>query len=222
MHVNHKPMLNPLIALVCSLMPSAALPSQTQAPDPQGLPVIETTQSAHPVPASDLWLTYPGGEGPGAGKHIVFIAADQEYRSEQSLPMLARTLSAHHGFHCTVLFSLNKEQLVVPTMKIRWEDKTINHNVPGLEHLAAADLALLFSRLITLPEEQLQHIYTYLDSGKPLIALRTANHGFIGFNYKVEGKRVQLRGARSQSAPAQPLPLACSWTGGARAAHNRD
>ena len=79
--------------------------------------------SLHPVPQDSRWLTYPGGQGLGAGKHIVLIAADQEYRSEQSLPMLARTLSEHHGFHCTVLFSVNADGLVDPTKKIRWEDE---------------------------------------------------------------------------------------------------
>lgn len=146
----------------------------------------------HPVPESPLWLTYEGGEGPGAAKHIVLIAADQEYRSEQSLPMLARTLSAHHGFDCTVLFSLNEERLVDPTMKIKWQDKEAMHDIPGLQHLASADLLILFSRLITLPDEQLQHIYSYLDSGKPLIGLRTANHGFIGFEYERDGERVNF------------------------------
>lgn len=62
---------------------------------------------AHPVPEDQRWLTYPGGDGPGKGKHIVLIAAEQEYRSEQSMPMLAWILSTHHGFDCTVLFSVN-------------------------------------------------------------------------------------------------------------------
>ncbi len=148
--------------------------------------------SPHPVPEDPRWLTYEGGAGPGSGKHIVLIAADQEYRSEQSLPMLARTLSAHHGFHCTVLFSVNDEGLVDPTKKIRWEDKEVSHDIPGIEHLQTADLMILFSRLITLPEEQLAPIYEYLDSGKPVIGLRTANHGFIGFDYKVGDKKVRF------------------------------
>ena len=57
---------------------------------------------AHPVPDDPRWLTYPGGEGPGKGKHVVLIAADQEYRSEQAMPMMARILSKHHGIDCTV------------------------------------------------------------------------------------------------------------------------
>jgi hypothetical protein len=122
----------------------------------------------------------------------VFIAADQEYRSEYALPMLAKVLAKHHGFHCTVLFSLNDKDEVDPTKKIRWEDKTVTHNVPGLEHLDKADLVILFSRLISLPEKQLNHLYDYLDLGKPIIGLRTANHGFLGFEYKKGGKKVDF------------------------------
>lgn len=182
-------MIHSLSVLLMSLFPGVTSsawsgPGQEPAAPPAG--------QSHPVPDSPLWLTYPGAEGPGSGKHIVFIAADQEYRSEQSLPMLARTLSAHHGFDCTVLFSVNAEELVDPTMKVYGDEGTIMHNVPGLEHLATADLVVLLSRLITLPEEQKQHIYSYLDSGKPLIGLRTANHGFINFGYKLAGKNVRF------------------------------
>ncbi|MGI9240523.1 MAG: ThuA domain-containing protein [Verrucomicrobiales bacterium] len=150
------------------------------------------TATAHPVPENPLWLTYAGKDGPGKGKHIVLVAADQEYRSEQSLPMLARLLSEKHGFDCTVLFSVNEEGEADPTLKIRWEQKEVEHNIPGLEHLGKADLLILFSRLITLPDEQVQHIVDYIDSGKPVIGLRTANHGFLGFPYEIDGKKVNF------------------------------
>ena len=39
-------------------------------------------------------LVYDGTEGIGKGKHIVFIAGDHEYRSEESLPMLARIMAS--------------------------------------------------------------------------------------------------------------------------------
>jgi hypothetical protein len=151
------------------------------------------TVTAHPVPESPKWLTYPGGEGPGRGKHVVLVAADQEYRSEQSMPMLAKILSKRHGFDCTVLFSLNEKGDVDPTQKIRWQDKTVMHSIPGLEHLASADLLVLFPRLITLPDDQIRHIITYLDSGKPVIGIRTANHGFLeNFPYVKDGKKVRF------------------------------
>jgi hypothetical protein len=146
----------------------------------------------HPVPESPLWLTYAGGDGPGAGKHVVLVAAEQEYRSEHSMPMLARLLAKHHGFHCTVLFSLNKDNEVDPTQKIKWDDKTVMHNIPGLEHLKHCDLVIWFSRLLSLPPDQLQHVYDYLDSGKPIIGIRTANHGFIDWDYKKDGKKVDF------------------------------
>ena len=149
--------------------------------------------ASHPVPWDEKWIVYRGGMGPGAGKHIVLVAADQEYRSEQALPMLAKILSKRHGFDCTVLFAQNEKGEVDPTQKIRWQDKTVEHNIPGLEHLAEADLLILFSRLITLPDEQITHIINYLDSGRPVIGIRTANHGFLqNFPYEIEGQKIRF------------------------------
>ena len=147
---------------------------------------------AHPIPESPQWLTYSGKEGAGLGKHIVLVAAEQEYRAEQAMPMLARMLAKHHGFHCTVLFA-QKDGMVDPTEKTRPEVKDMFHDIPGIEHLQKADLLILFNRFITLPDEQIAHVIDYLDSGKPLIGIRTANHGFSGnFPYKVGGKRVRF------------------------------
>lgn len=73
------------------------------------------------------WLTYPGGEGPGKGKHIVFIAAERMfYRSELSMPLMARILS-RHGFKCTVLFAIDPKTGTI--------DPRVNNNIPGLELL---------------------------------------------------------------------------------------
>ena len=49
-------------------------------------------------------ITYKGGDGPGKGKHIVFVASDHEYRAEETCPALARILAQHQGFKTTVLF----------------------------------------------------------------------------------------------------------------------
>ncbi len=152
---------------------------------------------AHPVPESAHWLIYKGGAGPGQGKHIVLISADQEYRSEQSLPMLAAMLSKHHGFDCTVLFGVNDKGQVDPTMPVypkKGEEEAFKqHNIPGLEHLEKADLVIFFTRLLTLPPEQTQRIVAYIDSGKPMIGLRTANHGFRRpLPYKIDGKQVRI------------------------------
>ncbi len=151
---------------------------------------------AHPVPENPQWLIYPGSPGPGHGKQIVLIAADQEYRSEQSMPMLAKILSAHHGFDCTVLFGVNGRGEVDPTLPVYPEKgkeaEFREHHIPGLEHLASADLVIFFTRLLTLPKSEQEQIVSYVDSGKPIIALRTANHGFRNpLPYRINGRQVR-------------------------------
>ena len=148
----------------------------------------------HPVPESELWLTRSGKEGPGKGKHVVLIAAEQEYRSEQSMPMLAKILADHHGFDCTVLFSVNEQGLVDPTLPAPFKDKTKRHRIPGLQYLVDADCVIWLSRFMQLDDEQIKHFHDYFDSGKPLIALRTANHGFWnGKKYTRNGEPISLR-----------------------------
>ena len=147
-----------------------------------------------PIPESELWLTYKGSDGPGKGKRVVLIAAEQEYRSEQSMPMLAKVLSEHHGFDCTVLFSVNEMGEVDPTLPAPNKDKTKFHNIPGLEQLANADCVIWISRFMYLPDEQMNFFHDYFDSGKPLIALRTANHGFMGGKkYSVKDRNIGLQ-----------------------------
>ncbi len=154
------------------------------------------TKSKHPVPESDLWLTYSGASGPGKGKHVVLIAAEQEYRCEQSMPMLAKILSQRHGFDCTVLFCVNEKGEVDPTLPSPFpkDERDKRHKIPGLKHLADADCLIWLSRFMQLSDEDMQHFHDYFDSGKPIIALRTANHGFWGGKpYKLGDKRVSLR-----------------------------
>lgn len=119
---------------------------------------------------SDLWVTYPGGEGPGAGKHIVLLAGDEEYRSEECMPMLGKLLSVHHGFKCTVLFSTNPE-----TGEIDPKNQT---NIPGMEVLSEADLVILAWRFRELPDEDMKYFVDYVESGAPIIGLRTSTHAF--------------------------------------------
>ena len=154
----------------------------------------QSSNVVHPVPANELWLTYSGKGGPGAGKHIVLIAAEQEYRCEQSMPMLAKVLSEHHGFDCTVLFSVNDAGEVDPTLPAPFKDKEKRHRIPGLEHLKKADCVIWLSRFMQLPDDQMQYFHDYFDPGRPLIALRTANHGFMGGKPYMKGdQRIPLR-----------------------------
>jgi hypothetical protein len=120
--------------------------------------------------AADHALVLKGQDGPGKGKQIVLISGDEEYRSEEALAQLGKILSGHHGFDCTVLFAINPADGTI--------DPNVNNNIPGLEALKAANLMVIFTRFRNLPNDQMKHIASYVDSGRPIVAMRTATHAF--------------------------------------------
>ncbi|MBI2435996.1 MAG: ThuA domain-containing protein [Candidatus Hydrogenedentes bacterium] len=126
--------------------------------------------SAAGVGAQEQWVKYNGSTGPGAGKHIVLVSGDEEYRSEEALPQLGKILAKRHGFTCTVLFAINPDTGYI--------DPNYNKNIPGLEALDTADLLIIFTRFRDLPDDQMVHLDRYLLSGKPVIGLRTSTHAF--------------------------------------------
>jgi len=111
-----------------------------------------------------------GRKGPGKGKHIVFVIGDDEYRSEDLMPQLAKILAVRQGFKCTMLFAVNKENGEI-------DPRTLD-NIPGLKALQKADLMVMFLRFRELPDKQMKYIIDYTNSGKPIIGLRTATHAF--------------------------------------------
>lgn len=116
------------------------------------------------------WLVYPSGDGPGEGKRVVFVAGDEEYRSEEALPMLARLMSAHHGFECVVLFSQDPESGEI--------NPNHSSNIPGLHLIDDADLLVMLLRFRELPDDDMAKIMNHVEAGKPLIGMRTSTHAF--------------------------------------------
>lgn len=128
---------------------------------------------------STPWLSIPGsgdGQLAGSGKQVVLIAGDEEYRSEEALPQLAKILAKHHGFDTTVLFSTNPETGLI--------DPNCQTNIPGLHLLKDADLVIIATRFRELPDWQMQYIADYFESGKPVIGLRTGTHAFAYSRHK--------------------------------------
>jgi hypothetical protein len=119
---------------------------------------------------ADPWVVYPGGDGPGNGKHIVLVAGDEEYRSEEFMPLLGKILSVHHGFKCTVLFSINPDDGTI--------DPINQTNIPGLKALQTADMMIIATRFRELPDEDMKYVDEFVNSGKPMMGLRTATHAF--------------------------------------------
>jgi len=116
------------------------------------------------------WVVYQGKSGPGNGKQIVFLSGDEEYRSEEALPMLAKILAVRHGFKCTVLFPINAADGTIDPVTLT--------NIPGMAALDSADLCVMALRFRELPDAQMKHFVDYLDAGKPIVALRTSTHAF--------------------------------------------
>jgi Trehalose utilisation len=164
------------------------------------------------VRADAAGVVIAGGDGPGKGKQIVLIAADDEYRSEELIPQLAKILARRHGFTCTVLFAVDEDGKANPARK---------DNIPGLEALETADLLILFARFRELPDDQMRRILDYLDAGKPMISLRTTTHAF---NYTRRKDSPYARYSYNSKDPAGGFGRAVvgeTWAGH-YGAHNKE
>ena len=135
---------------------------------PMLLALLASLFGAADARAADPWVTHEGSDGPGRGKHLVLVSGDEEYRSEEAFPMLARILSERHGFKTTVLSAIHPQSGEI--------DPAYNKNIAGLEQLADADLMIIATRWRDLPGDQVAHFDAYLKTGKPVIGLRTATH----------------------------------------------
>jgi hypothetical protein len=118
----------------------------------------------------DLLAAMLASQFGGRAPRIVLLSGDDEYRSEEGLPQLAAILSLRHGFSCTVLYAIDPQD-----GNIRPD---LHTNIPGLEALDGADLMMLLLRFRDLPDRQMKHIVDYVESGRPIIGLRTATHAF--------------------------------------------
>jgi len=146
----------------------------------------------------------------GKGKHLVFLTGDEEYRSEEGLPMMAKILSQRHGFKCTVLFSLNDKGEIDPT-----NQKSLS-NPKALDN---ADAIIMLLRFRTWPDEVYKHFNDACNRGIPVIGLRTSTHAFRGklggFGKRVLGegwvshwghhKREACRGVIEPGAENDPI-----------------
>ncbi|MCB1204851.1 MAG: ThuA domain-containing protein [Verrucomicrobiae bacterium] len=93
--------------------------------------------------------------------HLVIVTAEDEYRTEETLPAFAiRELG--RTFKISVVYGDEEE---------KW-------NLPGVAVVRDADLLLLSVRRRNLPPEQLALFRDHIAAGKPLVGIRTASHAF--------------------------------------------
>lgn len=117
-----------------------------------------------------LWIFAVGAVHAQKAPHIVFIMGDEEYRSEESLPMLARIMEKQLKAKISLCYSLNKEGYI---------DPNVTDHIDGLEALKTADLMVIFARWRNLPEQERRYILDYVESGKPVVGFRTSTHTFM-------------------------------------------
>ncbi len=99
---------------------------------------------------------------------IVFVTGDEEYRSEESMPMLAHILHTRYHFDVKVVYA-TKDGFIDPNR---------TDHIDGLEVLEDADMMVLYTRFRNLPDHQVQLILDFAESGKPMAGFRTSTHAF--------------------------------------------
>ena len=128
-------------------------------------------QSEAPAPKKDT----PSAK-PKSKLKVLLISGSLEYKSDESLAAFQKYLEVNYPVECSRAF------------------RKADDNLPGLEALDTCDVAVFFTRRLTIKGEQLDRIKKYATSGKPIVAIRTASHGFqnwldmdkevFGGNYK--------------------------------------
>ena len=147
-------------------------------------PILLSSAAIAEQPADHLVFKGDASK-PGKGKNVVLIAGDEEYRSEESMPMLAQIL-AKQGFNCTVLFSLDKEgKFVSPT------NQESLSNPAALDSADAIVMAIRFRRW---PDAAMDKFNAAFERGTPISALRTSTHPF---NFK-PGRKYEKFGWRNK------------------------
>jgi hypothetical protein len=119
--------------------------------------------------AEDAWITYDPAAGPGKGRHVVLLAGDEEYRSEEALPMLAKILSQRHGFKCTVCFSVDPDGAINPNA---------GGSLSGSQALETADAIVMSLRFRHWDDAAMERFERAYLAGTPIVALRTSTHAF--------------------------------------------
>ncbi len=103
-------------------------------------------------------------------RHVAFVAGDDEYRSEESLPMLAALAARELGVRTTVCLPRNADGKVDPSCKT---------HIDTLPAIDSADALVLFTRFRELPDDELRRITDHAALGRAMVGFRTSTHAFL-------------------------------------------
>ncbi len=91
---------------------------------------------------------------------VCMLSGSDEYESDKTLTAYKAYLESRYPIQCTLLKAVGTNDL------------------PGLEALDDCDVALFFTRRLTIDGEQLDRVKKYVMAGRPIVGVRTASHGF--------------------------------------------
>lgn len=94
--------------------------------------------------------------------HVVIVMAEDEYQTERTLPRFALE-QLGRDFRVSYVFGSDTDK----------------NDIPGLEVLDEADVAVISVRRRTPRAEQLVRVRKYVQAGKPVVGIRTACHAFF-------------------------------------------
>jgi hypothetical protein len=106
-------------------------------------------------------------KSPYAGKKAVLLLGEHEYGTPESLPAFAKGQLAPLGIESTVVEAGSNDR-----------SSPLCHSFDGLEALKSADILILSTRRRFPESKDLAIIKKFIESGKPVIAVRTASHAF--------------------------------------------
>ena len=93
--------------------------------------------------------------------HVFSVILEKEYKTNETVPAFALS---QLGKTFKLSFSYGDEQ--------NW------NALPGIDDLATADVLLLSARRQVLPPAQMASLRKFIESGKPVVGIRTASHAF--------------------------------------------
>ncbi len=97
---------------------------------------------------------------PSPPLRVCLVSGSEEYHSDVSLTDFQAYLESRYNATCVLIKAIGFETL------------------PGVDALDDCDVALFFTRRLRIEGESLDAVKKYCLSGKPIVALRTASHGF--------------------------------------------
>jgi type 1 glutamine amidotransferase len=104
---------------------------------------------------------------------VVMFSGSSEYKSNDSLNAFKKILEKDHHCQCTVNIVEEK-----------------GTTLTGIEGLETADVAVFFTRRVSLSDDQIEKVKNFIASGTGVVGIRTASHGFqtwLGFDPQVLG-----------------------------------